>query len=437
MQLDTGTQDQKLSLDITPLIDIVFLLVMFFAVTTSFISPEQLDTLKDDLLNLGEDKKVLSGQVSQLEVEYAQLAATKQAEVRRLLDQVNGAEGREEKLKWMVDSLQKQELELKDSLAAAETNSQSLQQQLEQAYQDTRLLTIEIVGLKDESARQAAQEKLLQALLNERAAKIGEQDRNLTELNARLDQSQSEAEVRAAEIARLEKLGNEQVDTEKALRALLAERAKEAEDLSTRLASLGEAKAGLEKSAAEATQNTQRLQDIILRLEGELTKYRKVAELDKEQVDRLLRAEQQLQSGLGSYLENNQLGIKRDQQRLTLQLSDKILFDSGSDEIKPEGLKVLRSVGEVLQSRVGQLDIQIGGHTDNVPVRGKTGPLGSNWGLSAARAVNVVRFFESDVGLNPMRLSAAGYGEYRPVTDNDSSEGRAQNRRIEIVLLPR
>ena len=110
MQLDTGTQDQKLSLDITPLIDIVFLLVMFFAVTTSFISPEQLDTLKDDLLNLGEDKKVLSGQVSQLEVEYAQLAATKQAEVRRLLDQVNGAEGREEKLKWMVDSLQKQEL---------------------------------------------------------------------------------------------------------------------------------------------------------------------------------------------------------------------------------------------------------------------------------------------------------------------------------------
>lgn len=437
MQLDPGNQDQKLGLDITPLIDIVFLLVMFFAVTTSFISPEQLDSLKDNLVNLGEAKQTLTGQVTQMEAEYARLAAAKQAEIRQLLDQVNSAEGREEKLKWMVEALEKQELELRESLTEAEAGSRGLEQQLEQAYQDTRLLNVELTGLKDETARREAQEKLLRALLDERAEELAARDKDLSALGSRLQQTEAEARTRAAEIARLEQLGSEQVDTEKALRALLSERAKEAEDLSTRLSTLGQSNTELEKSTTEAKQNARQLQDVILRLEGELAKYRKVADLDKEQVERILRAEEQLQRGLGSYLENNQLGIQRDKQRLTLQLSDKILFDSGSEEIKPQGLEVLKTVGDVLKARVDQLNIQIGGHTDNIPVRGKTGPLGSNWGLSAARAVNVVRFFENQVGLDPKRLSAVGYGEFRPVADNDDAGSRAQNRRIEIVLLPR
>ena len=109
---------------------------------------------------------------------------------------------------------------------------------------------------------------------------------------------------------------------------------------------------------------------------------------------------------------------------------------SGSPNIKPEGLDVLKNIGTILKERMGQLDILIGGHTDNIPVSVGEG-LADNWGLSAARAVNVVRFFEKEVGIDPSRVAAVGYGEHRPVGDNATRAGRAQNRRIEIVLLPR
>ncbi|MCH9673999.1 MAG: OmpA family protein, partial [Gammaproteobacteria bacterium] len=118
-------------------------------------------------------------------------------------------------------------------------------------------------------------------------------------------------------------------------------------------------------------------------------------------------------------------------------LSDRILFDSGSADIKPAGLNILRRVGEVLKSRIGDLEVQVGGHTDNVPIRNRAGALGTNWGLSSARAVNVVRFFETELGINPLLLSAVGYSEHRPIADNATGAGRARNRRIEIVLLPR
>jgi chemotaxis protein MotB len=113
-----------------------------------------------------------------------------------------------------------------------------------------------------------------------------------------------------------------------------------------------------------------------------------------------------------------------------------ILFDSGKAEVKQEGLVVLGKVIEILRT-VNDKSIRIEGHTDNKPI---VGPLmqryPTNWELSAARAINVARYLQKQ-GIEPATLSAAAFGEFKSVADNATAEGRAKNRRIEIVLVPK
>ncbi len=120
--------------------------------------------------------------------------------------------------------------------------------------------------------------------------------------------------------------------------------------------------------------------------------------------------------------------------KLTVNVVDKILFDSGRADLKQNGLKVLQQIGDILKSAVDK-NIQIEGHTDNVPIRGSLQEkYPSNWELSTARATTVLHFLQDQVGIAGDRLSAVGYGEYQPIASNSSAEGRAQNRRIQIVL---
>jgi len=115
-----------------------------------------------------------------------------------------------------------------------------------------------------------------------------------------------------------------------------------------------------------------------------------------------------------------------------VELSENILFDSGKDELKKEGQEALTQVAGVLSS-IANRDFQIAGHTDNIPIKSAKFP--SNWELSTARAVEVTRFL-ADKGVDPSRLSAAGYADTQPVASNSDGDGRRQNRRIEIVLMP-
>ena len=118
--------------------------------------------------------------------------------------------------------------------------------------------------------------------------------------------------------------------------------------------------------------------------------------------------------------------------RMIVKMSDKILFAPGKDKLKEEGEQALLEVTRILAG-IGDQTFQVAGHTDNVPIRSRR--FKSNWELSAARAVNVVKFM-SESGMDPTRVSAAGYSEYDPVGDNTTSDGKAMNRRIEITLVP-
>jgi len=119
-----------------------------------------------------------------------------------------------------------------------------------------------------------------------------------------------------------------------------------------------------------------------------------------------------------------------------MDVVDKILFDSGEARIKEDGLKVLQRVVDILQT-VKDKNILIEGHTDNVPIVGRLAQrYPTNWELSHARAINVTRYLQ-EKGIDPRILSATAYGEYQPIADNSTPEGRAKNRRIAIILLPK
>ncbi|MEE9204793.1 MAG: flagellar motor protein MotB, partial [Nitrospirales bacterium] len=116
---------------------------------------------------------------------------------------------------------------------------------------------------------------------------------------------------------------------------------------------------------------------------------------------------------------------------------DRVLFDSGRAQVKPDGLKVLKRVSDILKN-VTDKQIRIEGHTDNVPIGPKIiERFPTNWELSTARATSVVRYLIEKGGVGRVTLSAAGYAYNKPVASNEALEGRAENRRIEIVLYPK
>jgi len=131
-------------------------------------------------------------------------------------------------------------------------------------------------------------------------------------------------------------------------------------------------------------------------------------------------------------VDSGELAVKLREGRMVLVLPNDVLFDSGKTQLKPAGKAALANVAQVLTT-IQQRRFQVAGHTDDQPIQ--VSPFGSNWELSSARAVVVVNFLIQQ-GVGPSALSAAGYGEFDPVIPNDSSEGRARNRRIELVLQP-
>ena len=157
----------------------------------------------------------------------------------------------------------------------------------------------------------------------------------------------------------------------------------------------------------------------------------------EEEIRRLTRTQEELSKSLQDEIAKGNITIQQVRDRLTINMVDRVLFDSGQAQIKPAGLKVLKQVSDVL-SKVTDKQIRIEGHTDNVPISTKLQDrFKTNWELSTARATTVVRYLIDQGGIDRQYLAAVGYADTRPIASNDSEEGRTSNRRIEIVLYPR
>jgi chemotaxis protein MotB len=179
---------------------------------------------------------------------------------------------------------------------------------------------------------------------------------------------------------------------------------------------------------------------------------KKVADLEadnkklKENIAQLQTKSQEVEKASNTYRElleemkgeiaQGQITITELKGKLTMDVVDKILFASGEAAVKKEGLEVLKRVVDILKN-LKDKNIRVEGHTDNVKITSKLAKVyPSNWELAAARAINVTKYLQQQ-GIDPAILSATAFGEYQPLADNSTPEGRAKNRRIAIILLPK
>lgn len=157
----------------------------------------------------------------------------------------------------------------------------------------------------------------------------------------------------------------------------------------------------------------------------------KIADLEQEKAQAAQMAKS-LENEMRSDLESKDVTISNLKGKLTVNILDRVMFDSGEAILKPDGEAVMRKVAAILAAHAA-LKIHVIGHTDNLPIRNR---FASNWELSTARALAAVHFLTEKAGVDPRRVGAVGYGEYRPIADNATAEGRARNRRIAITILP-
>lgn len=142
----------------------------------------------------------------------------------------------------------------------------------------------------------------------------------------------------------------------------------------------------------------------------------------------------ELQNTLNNYIENenisDEITLEKDEDRLVIRFNSSLLFDGGEAKLKEDVKKHLKTLSQMFPK---DLHIQIEGHTDNVQVQNPE--FKDNWELSSMRAINVLEYLIDECNIDPSIMSAAGYSKYKPIASNDTKEGKAQNRRVEIILL--
>jgi chemotaxis protein MotB len=143
----------------------------------------------------------------------------------------------------------------------------------------------------------------------------------------------------------------------------------------------------------------------------------------------------QIKSSIEAYLvkqgAQNKVSISITRRGLIVSLKEAGFFDSGQAQIRPEAYELINTIAEAMTQYNNPLRIE--GHTDNVPI--STSQFPSNWELSAARATNGLKYLLKHFDIDPDKISATGYGEFRPIADNSTAEGRAKNRRVDLVML--
>lgn len=226
------------------------------------------------------------------------------------------------------------------------------------------------------------------------------------------------------DITRIDELEGQLRDAEQQrtqLEARIAELEAQNAGLVDRLRALGEDVEGLQ---AERTSLTTSLTETQRALE-------ELRERERQQQARLATFRQMLER-FRAMIDSGRLRVRIFRNRMVVELPDNVLFDSGDAQLKEQGQATLAEVAGVLRSIEGR-QFQVAGHTDSVPIRSRR--FASNWELSTARAVSVARYL-IEQGIPGESISAAGYADTQPVDSNQTDEGRAHNRRIEIQLVP-
>ena len=215
----------------------------------------------------------------------------------------------------------------------------------------------------------------------------------------------------------------------------LTELQTQVEQLQGRLSAVENSREGLLQSMGQLHDQLALLQEAQVRQEEiHADELKRLQEEKSQESEGLLRAQQELSESLKKELGDARAKLAMTDRGLVITFLDEVFFDSGKAVIKEGGMETLDKVAQVLQATVPQSQIAVEGHTDDEPIH--YSGWRSNWELSSGRALAVVHHLIDKQGLQPERIRAIGFGEFHPVASNDVSEGRRQNRRVEVVILP-
>jgi chemotaxis protein MotB len=290
----------------------------------------------------------------------------------------------------------------------------------------TKALT-ELEAAKKLSAQQAAE---LETLKKKSQAQADQMQQQLASLQQNFDQEASQRKTAEQQAASLAK-------ERAALEARSGEFQSKLDSLEQEKGRMAKDQEQLRQEQSQLTANLEQERQRLKAEEAEKARLERERAAKEEEIRRLTRTQEELTKSLQDEIAKGNITIQQVRDRLTINMVDRVLFDSGKAQIKPAGMKVLKQVADVL-NKVTDKQIRIEGHTDNVPISTKLQDrFKTNWELSTARATTVVRYLIDQGGVDRQYLSAVGYADTRPIASNDAEEGRTSNRRIEIVLYPR
>lgn len=222
--------------------------------------------------------------------------------------------------------------------------------------------------------------------------------------------------------AKVEKLQNDSASTHSQLK-----------DCYTQVENLNAEKLSLQKENAKTQNDLKALNsESKMTIADQALRLKNLQNLIQSQKDVMLKLKNSIADALLNY-SADELTVYIKDGNVYVSLQEKLLFKSGSDVVDPKGREALKSLAKVITS-TQDINVMIEGHTDNIPI--KTKQYKDNWDLSTARATSIVRILTTDYGFDSKRITASGRGVFHPVKGNETAEGRASNRRTEIILSP-
>ena len=334
----------------------------------------------------------------------------------------------QEKLNNEIDLISDEKGELLARIENEQENQLRLQQQIDRVKDDVGQKESALATAEQEAARlnmQLSQTREERVQLENRVEKLNQQiDRVMDDVGQK-ETALANAEQEAARLnMQLSQSREERVQLENTVETLNQQIRRVKDDVGQKETALANA---VQEAARLSMQLTQAREEQAL-LETRVETLNQQREIDA-------RHFADLEDRLKRELNESRIEISQFKNQMTvIKLTSEVLFHSGSAKIQPGGQKVLAVIAESLNAYPDRA-ISIEGHTDNVPM-GKKSRYASNWELSTGRALAAVNFFQQNNQMDPQRLQVVGHGEFQPVSSNETVEGRQQNRRIEIRLMP-
>ena len=323
------------------------------------------------------------------------------------------------------------------TIALAPSGCVVTQKSYTQLLSEKTALDLEKQDLETELADTRAEDE---KKLSEQKNRIAKLEQELADLNAKYDQGMAVAASRQMELSKsLEVLQEESSEETQGLLQQITEiQDKYDTDLSAKNDMLDtlktEHRENIEALNNRLDHEIQSNKLVVERLLAEIEKLEAVTAEQEKAMTELSTQADQLELQLKEEIEKGEIRLKRYKTKTIINIDNSILFDSGKTTVK-EGVKDSLSKIATALNNFPENNIQIEGHTDDVPIH--TAKYPSNWELSAARALSVLRFFVDKTEVDPRILSAVGYGEYHPLVPNDTPENKRLNRRVDIVILPK